>query len=91
MRRFSSAWGHGRMGLRAAHMLTGCHIIGYTEAAHAEEPEQATALLWIGLGGRPHGALLLKLVTGRDAMSSFVSGHNHSPNAYIASPLTTVV
>jgi hypothetical protein len=33
------------VGLRVTNVLAGCHIIRYTEAARAEEPEQAAALL----------------------------------------------
>lgn len=45
LRRFSFACGHRHVGLCVAHMLAGCHVVGYAEAAHAEEPEQAAALL----------------------------------------------
>lgn len=79
------------MGLCAANMFAGCHLVGHAEAVDAEEPQQATALLLAGLGGRRKRTLLLEFITGWDALSSFISGHNHSPNAYLASPFTTVV
>jgi hypothetical protein len=83
--------GYRRAGLRTAHMLAGCHIIRDAEAPCAEESQQAAALLCVRSCGGRERALLLQLVACWDAMSAFISAHYHSPNAYIASPFTTVV
>ena len=72
-------------------MLPSRHIVRYTEAPRAEESQQAAALLRGGGGGGRQRTLLLKFIARRDAMSVFVSAHDHCPNAYIASPFTTVV
>lgn len=87
---FPSACGYRRTGLGAADMLAGCYIVRYAETPYAEEFQQAAAFP----SGESSGfqrSFLLKLVARRNAMSSLVSVHNHSPNAYIASPFTTVV
>lgn len=88
---FSSVRGCRRPRLHSTHMLAGCHIVRYPEAAHAEESQQAAAPL-CGWGGcRRQRTLLLEFIARRDATSLFVSIHDHCPNAYIASPFTTVV
>ena len=72
-------------------MLAGRHIIRYAKAPRAEESQQATAPLRGGGGGGCQRTLLLEFVARGDSMSLFVFVHNHSSNAYIASPCTTVV
>jgi hypothetical protein len=72
-------------------MLAGRHIVRYPETPGAEESQQAAAPLPSGVGGGRQRTLLLKFIARRDASSLFVSVHDHCPNAYIASPFTTVV
>ena len=89
---FSLTRGHRRPRLCHTHMLAGRHIVRYAKAPSAEESQQAAAApLRGGVGGGCQRALLLKFVARRDAVPLFVSAHDHSPNAYIASPFTTVV
>ena len=68
-------------------MLPGGDVVGHTEAACSEEPQQATAPLGAFLAGRRNErSLALKLVVSWDAVYLFFSAHDHCPNAYIASP-----
>ncbi len=72
-------------------MLAGRHIVRYPEAPRTEESQQAAAPLRGRIGSGRQCTLLLKFIARRDAMPLFVSAHDHCPNAYIASPFTTVV
>lgn len=72
-------------------MLAGRHIVRHAKVPSAEESKQSAAPLRGGVGGGCQRTLLLKFVARWDAMPLFVSAHDHSPNAYIASPFTTVV
>jgi hypothetical protein len=89
---FSLTRGHRWARLCHAHMLAGRHIVRYAKVPRAEESQQAAAaLLRGGVGGGCQRTLLLKFVARGNASSLFVSAHDHCPNAYIASPFTTVV
>jgi hypothetical protein len=72
-------------------MLARRHIVRYSEAPGAEDPEEASTPLRSVAGGRRQFTLLLQLAARWDATSLLVSVHDHCPNAYIASPCTTVV
>jgi len=92
LRGFYFTRGHRRASLCHTHMLAGRHIVRHAKAPCAEESQQATALpLRCGVGGGRQRTLLLKFIARGDASSLFVSAHDHCPNAYIASPFTTVV
>jgi hypothetical protein len=73
------------------HMLASRDIVRYTKSPSTEESHQAAASLRCRAGGGRQRTLSLKFVARRNPASLFVSAHYHCPNAYIASPCTTVV
>jgi hypothetical protein len=77
---------------RHAHALACGDIIRNPDTAGTKESSQAAAS-WRGRIGFRRGkrARSLKLIARGDVAALFISAHYHCPNAYVASPCTTVV